>query len=308
MASKDLFKYIEQSVDRRQAKIVIFIGDEYQLLPVEGGHNPVYKLNYRYKLTEVVRQASDNPIIQLASEIRKDIEHQKFRSATELLQLFRKFEGTNIIIPKDKNEFFNLLFTDIENKDKFISTYTNEAMKNYNYFCRNIVKNQPKDDYIVGDEVVFLEHHSVGDDIIHVNNEIVKIQKCNKVEYFLAPTIKYWECQDEGGEWFNVVANDSSYEWNKFLNQLSQYAKTAPKDKKREAWKDFFGHKNFMSKVAFTYAGTVHKSQGSSFDEGYVDVDEILRAWKYQESDMIFRLLYVACTRPKDKLILKINI
>lgn len=307
MASDVLFKHVENCVDRRQAKIVIFCGDSHQLLPVEGGYNPVYNINYRYQLTEVVRQAADNPIIQLATELRKDIESQQFRDARELLQLFRKYEGEKIIIPKDRNEFFTLFFNDIENKDKFICTYTNDAMETYNKFCRNIVKNNPKDAYLPGDEVVFLEHHSVGDETIHVNNEIVTIKRCNLQEYPMVPSIKYWECIDEEDKSFNVIDPGSKNDWTKFLNDLSNYAKSLPKEERRNAWMEFYSHKNFMSPVAFTYSGTVHKSQGSSYDECYVDIDEIFRAWRYSDDNMIFRLLYVGCTRPKDKLILKIN-
>lgn len=307
MASDVLFKHAENCVERRQAKIIIFIGDAMQLAPVEGGYCPVFDINYRYQLTEVVRQAADNPIIQLATEIRKDIESKQFRSQQELIELFHKYKSDKILIPKDKNEFFSLYFDEILNKEKFICTYTNDAMNIYNKFCRNIIKQQPKDDFIVGDEVVFLEHHSIGDEAIHVNNEIVTITECTLKDYHLAP-VKYWDCKDDKGESFNVIASEYKQQWNKFLNNLSYTAKSLPKEDRRNAWVEFYANKAFMSNVAFTYAGTTHKSQGSSYDETYVDIDEIFNAWRYQEAEMIFRLLYVACTRPKDKLILKINI
>lgn len=308
MASDTLFKHAEHCVERRQAKIIVFIGDKFQLAPVEGGYCPIFDINYRYQLTEVVRQAADNPIIQLATEIRGDIESKNYRNVNEIIKLFKKYESEHIIIPKDKNELFTRFFDNIETKEKQICTYTNKAMNNYNKFCRNIIKQNPKDDFIISDEIVFLEHHTVGDEIVHANNEVVKIVSCELKEYFGAPDIMYWECRDEKNRIFNVVDSLSTGNWNKFLGDLSYIAKSLPPKERRDAWRNFYSNKQFMSPVAFTYAATVHKCQGSSFDEMYVDVDEILSALRYQEQDMIFRLLYVACTRPKDKLVLKINI
>ena len=307
MASDVLFKHAENCVERRQAKIIVFVGDKYQLSPIDGnGTCPVFDIHYRYQLTEVVRQAADNPIIQLATEIRNDIESQNFRSYKEVIQLFKDYECSNIIIPKDTNELFTRFFEDIENKEKFICTYTNKAMKHYNNFCRNIVKKNPVDDYIVGDEIVFLEHHVVDDEIVHSNNEIVTIAACELKEY-IVPGIWYWECRDNKGSSFNTIASRSANAWNKYLNDLAYTAKKLPKNERRNAWMNFYSNKEFMSPVAFTYAGTVHKSQGSTYDEIYVDVREILSAGRYQDPDMIFRLLYVAITRAKDKVILKLN-
>ncbi|NYT81431.1 AAA family ATPase [Alcaligenaceae bacterium] len=76
MVSIEIFKNIIYS--RRTTKI-IFVGDPAQLPPVgEAQISPTFTaVDKRFMLSEVVRQAADNPIIKMSMVIRKAIEEQR---------------------------------------------------------------------------------------------------------------------------------------------------------------------------------------------------------------------------------------
>ena len=51
MVSAELFAHIEQSIRYRRAKVVLFVGDYFQLPPVDGEVNPVFEMKSQYELT-----------------------------------------------------------------------------------------------------------------------------------------------------------------------------------------------------------------------------------------------------------------
>ncbi|MCI0501381.1 MAG: ATP-binding domain-containing protein, partial [Epsilonproteobacteria bacterium] len=59
-------------------------------------------------------------------------------------------------------------------------------------------------------------------------------------------------------------------------------------------WKLFFQIKELFVDVKYTYASTIHKLQGSTYETIYIDLTDIERM---HDKDMMYRLLYVAITR-----------
>jgi len=78
--------------------------------------------------------------------------------------------------------------------------------------------------------------------------------------------------------------------------RLADEAKAAPR-----RWGAFWEFKEAFHALRHAYAITAHRAQGSTYDSVFVDVPDILRNPNRQEA---FRCLYVACSRPKHKLIL----
>lgn len=69
-----------------------------------------------------------------------------------------------------------------------------------------------------------------------------------------------------------------------------------------KAWREFLGFDKCVMCLDFPYARTVHKSQGSTFDNVYIDMDDL---YKCAERDfkLYLRLLYVAISRARFKVI-----
>lgn len=86
MLSKELLSFITEAYHRGQVNTVLFIGDPYQLLPVNEQESSIFQLKQQYKLTEIIRQAKDSNIIKLATKVRERIQKQDF---SDLRKLFR---------------------------------------------------------------------------------------------------------------------------------------------------------------------------------------------------------------------------
>ena len=110
----------------------------------------------------------------------------------------------------------------------------------------------------------------------------------------------------------------------KLSRQMIQDAKSAPSKLKAQRWRDYFEFKescllltniiNNEGKIEFSrdldygFSLTSHKSQGSTFDTTFVDVNDIVFdkfGRPYANAEDINRRLYVACSRCRNKLYLK---
>jgi len=68
MIGAELFEYIIDALESSRVQFVIFIGDPYQLLPIDDSENMIYKLKNQFELKEVVRQAKDSYVLKIATE------------------------------------------------------------------------------------------------------------------------------------------------------------------------------------------------------------------------------------------------
>ena len=86
MISHEMYKFIFDTITDGRVNSILFIGDPFQLLPVNSinNENDVFKLEKKFQLTNIVRQAKNNPIIQLATKIRMMIERQEFTNLKDL--------------------------------------------------------------------------------------------------------------------------------------------------------------------------------------------------------------------------------
>ncbi|MBU1658896.1 ATP-binding domain-containing protein [bacterium] len=90
------------------------------------------------------------------------------------------------------------------------------------------------------------------------------------------------------------------------LNKLAKDAKIEKHyETRKKKWYSFFALKDMFVDVKYTYASTIHKVQGSTYETVYIDLTEIENM---RDKDMMYRLLYVALTRAsKDVKILLPN-
>jgi hypothetical protein len=108
--------------------------------------------------------------------------------------------------------------------------------------------------------------------------------------------IYYWECFDENNKNFHIVEKNSISRYNDILNNLSKKAKqTYGKEDREKAWEVFFTVKDFFVDVKHSFASTIHKLQGSTYETIYIDLYTISK--NNMDRDTIFRLIYVAITR-----------
>ena len=313
MISEDLYCFIIEAFNRGQINTVLFIGDPYQLLPVNQGENAILKLKRQYKLTEIVRQAKESNIIKLATKIRECIQKQSFINLNELLS---NSETDDIKLFRDRMIFVDMFYKNDNwwNDDKILTTYTNKDVNNYNNHIRNRfwkeqgLSNAPY--MMTGDILRFKSSlEDTGRDarirnpVTYQNGDEVKIATATLIQREGAP-IKYWQCTAVGRtekEFFRVIDSDSFIPFNEALNQYAQLAKTAQFPYHRQYWKMYYELKNSFADVQYIYASTIHKLQGSTYDTIYIDISKLLRDERIS-NDLKFRLLYVAITRARSEV------
>jgi len=311
MISAKIFDYICESLERGYINTVLFIGDPYQLLPVNDTDNKIFKVRKQYKLTEIVRQAKDSPIIKLATKIRLGIEKKEYRD----LKVLIKENLSKDIILFDKKRIFVEDFYSNENwheDDKIIASFANDDVDTFNAAVRTQFWNErgvDKPDLFLPNEMIRfrkafnLDIAAAKISISYRNSEEVMLKDVEFI-YIKELNIYVWKCtvyDREKKDFFRVVDPGSMLNFNKYLDTYIHKAKVSKYPYNRIYWKRYFKIKEAFADVQYTFAATIHKLQGSTFDEIYIDIDSLANN-KFISNDLKYRLAYVAITRARNKI------
>ena len=179
MISSELLKFIEEDLEQDKVKTVLFIGDQYQLPPVDEGSNGVALLPKQYALTEIVRQAKNSYIKVIANEIKNCIRDQRY---TPVPEIFDSAKYPQLEIFYDEKDFLED-FTKTPGWDKnknVITSYTNSQVDEQNRLIRYRYWQdkgvEAVDSIIAGDTLIFNESY----DMKFKNSEIVTVTKAEK--------------------------------------------------------------------------------------------------------------------------------
>ena len=309
MISQDLYAFIIEAFNRGRIKTILFIGDPYQLLPINSNINPVYQLPKQYHLTKIVRQAKESPIIELATKLRDRIESQDFIELSEIL--------------KETNECYEIQFLDTKKdlvydfyknknwyeEDKIITAFTNKDVEIFNENIRNQYwkeKQVPNASFLLPqDKIRFkdtITRGSIFNPVVFQNGEEVTI---NTAELFTDNrNIKYWQCTAVGRkntQIFRVIDPSSMVTFNQILDDFVNMAKTSPFPHNKTAWRQYYNLKNSFASVQYIYSATIHKLQGSTYDSAYIDLSDLAHS-HFISNDMKYRLAYVAITRARKNI------
>lgn len=298
MVSTELYEYIMKAIESLRVKAVLFVGDKYQLLPIDNNHSKAFELESQFKLTKIVRQAQDSYIIHMATKAREIIKSKKYFSLRDFFE-DDSFKH-NIAFFQSEKEFYDDFCTPDTwaNEDKVIASFTNQSVNHHNNTIRRRYWHQQNITDIPflrqGDKVIFQEANVINNIVVHNNSDIVKIQSA-KALFDEKLKLHIWECEDISGSPFNVIDPQSKGRLSALLDKVSSLAR-AEKDKqeRKKRWKLFFMLKEMFVEVKYIYASTIHKLQGSTYKSVYIDLRDIETL---KDADLLYRLLYVAITR-----------
>lgn len=340
MINKGLCKFLEKTCVSNQCKI-IYIGDDYQLPPVNEKYSAAFQGIKIHFLRQVVRQDDDNPVKNLLNLLRYDIEHKQHNFLNMLINTPVSY---NVDYTKGYecvrgNDFARKIYTYFNDerltKDvdycKVIG-YTNNNVIYWNNFIRNNIITDSNKSIITKNDLI-LSYVSMVDEF---NALIIK----NSEDYVLKDIVNFSHTKYDlkgfmvrfiavyGGKVtqpFFILDHTDPYSLNRYVQISRELIDTASKASSGRAqhWsnyykfkescllltdiKDLSGKKIFSRDLDYGFAVTAHKSQGSTFDSVFVDVRDIVFD-KYGQPrtdiDLVNRLLYVACSRCKNKLFL----
>lgn len=293
MVSEELYNLAISTLGDR-SKIVLFIGDQYQLTPVEGGENIIYDHPdvVHMILNETVRQKEGSDIIIKASQLVEMIKYKKYPA--EVYTLFEQSESFNLV---QESEFLPTYFED--ETDKIIGSYTNKMIDQYNKYVRYVVTKELE--YLAEeDEIVFQKPYSnAKGDVIFQNGQSVIIQS-TRLTQDKSTGLWYWRCKGDY-KMFNILDPSSEQTLKEKLDELSTVAKRANGYDKSKAWKAFFKLQTRFGIIKYAFASTLHKLQGSTCTTIYFDMRDLISFYR-RDPDNVLRLIYVAITRPTDKV------
>ena len=303
MVGYELFSFLkEEMYSRSRIKAFLFIGDACQLMPVEKEKDlknyihPIYDndtINHN-TLTKLIRN-SDPEVIDFVTEIRKMIEENKTKSDLfNFLVQERDKEHNKIVFFNNKKDFIK----DYIKKDRLkdtsgtLATFTNEKVQKYNKTLRDyFVKKKYGEIPEIVQEDLFVVQNTTED---FMNSEILELTRFDEQEYDVSgKTFKGFECMSTTGKIFNIISNESKPDFEKSCEMLRQHAL---REKNAQAWKSYFNFLNTFLDVRYHYSYTIHKLQGSSYEDIWVDCSGL----GYVEDSMLLRLFYVACTRSRN--------
>lgn len=282
---------------------IIYMGDFRQLPPIEEGRVPdanSKSFNFpknRSSLTERVRQGVGNPIIELSDVLAKEIEDKTNNPYAIMNHLHDNLNKDKKGYTYLDSEYISDFVFDFkkDSSTRFIC-FRNYKIKNQNKRIRNMIHNNPKEEYIVGELLIAKESYYSGDELVMKNSQEFFIEKINESKKRNIDCLRISSESLKGDIY--VVSKKGRADYKEKLKQLLESAKKDPK-----LWKNYFSFKDAFSQVDYGYAINTHKSQGSTYKNVYLDFNDILNVSKTTNKEKC-QSLYVGITRASHNLYL----
>lgn len=260
---------------------IVFIGDPAQLTPIKSSTTPVFSAGFSgAALTQVVRQAAGNPIVDLSTQFRHTVNTGKWTPFVPDGHHVRRLNRA------DFNAEIEAEFTRPGWKyaDSKILAYTNKCVVSYNAYVRNLAKGDP--------------HFQVMD-YAACNSFLQAGKNSIKTDQLVQITGIEPDCvhQDVPGNWVTVDYSIKVFH-PKSLAEKAARIKQARAAKNyslvteiEQSWIDLRG----------VFAQTINKAQGSTFGSVFIDLDNV---GECHNGDQIARMLYVGVSRARDRVYL----
>jgi len=295
MISTELLYYIKQVVDNTNNTKIVYIGDPYQLTPVESGFSPVFEsVNNKAFLSKVQRQLQGNPIIELSQEYRKILDNSsKPKKWPEIIP-----DNKNIFLCNNK-EFEQAIvnhYNQPHNQDDLkILAWTNEQVSLYNIYVRKLYTSS--DAYLPGEFVVVNDPHIKNGSVQILAETILQIKKIYPLVY---------DVYGIPGYSITLKPLQGHRTYMGFLPKSYSLKKAKLKEfARRKDWSSYFHIKESYFDLRPVHASTVHKAQGSTYQKVFIDFDDLKKNRNWKE---IARLAYVAITRASEAIYIRGNL
>lgn len=284
MLSKQMLEIIRKYSDNCK---IVFIGDNYQLAPVnEKAYWNSTPEHLTATLSTPVRNNKNEFLMSLCAQLRETVDTKEFkpiRLVPGSVEHLNTEEASDYL----KNKF---------NKDTArILCYTNEKSQQYIDFLKK--EYGIPHEFEEGKKYINTRNCTNHTGYIHFYaEEPVQITQLDSSPIY---------AEIEKGYCLHILHGSAkSLSCNKEMlieipADLQEYKELKAKAKKEKNWKVFFYLQNRMIDLRLPYATTVHKSQGSTYDEVLIDLDSFKSCW---DKDVAARLLYVAVSRAKNKV------
>lgn len=263
----------------RNCKIV-FVGDPGQLTTITSTYMPAFKLDKnQIELTQPVRQKPDTPLSLLISNLRD----------TVFTGNWHKFgvDG-DMIHHVDQVTFEHMAYQAFTTPEKAgtskILAYTNATVLHYNNLMTHQIDGETEP--YVGQRMICNERCSTGGESIN-----------NGAEFFIEAVRVGQEFDVDG---YFVCLRGKTGEFFMPRN-LKEWKARLKKAQAEDDWTVMKIIQDQWADLRPTYSCTVNKSQGSTFNTGFIDLNDLCA--KIRTGEQLARSLYVGVSRFRDRVI-----
>ena len=295
MINQELWELLVNAVSNLyRGTQILFVGDSAQLPPVNEPESACFRqIVHRAELTEVVRYGGAIGVI--AEDIRRNLERDRLPRFTSDTNTDNT-EGC-FVLPRPAWETLLIrAFTSPayqKNPDQVRAlAYTNRRVAQLNHTIRSAIYGSNALRFVPGERLIALT-------------------PCLEEDAIVLPTSAECEvihaARGREGEWplwiLEVETENGDYKTLRVLHESGQTEFKAKVDllAQEKRWMEFWDLQQRFHAVDYAYSLTIHKSQGSTFQDVFVDVPSMLSNRNLIERN---QLCYVAFTRAAKRLFL----
>ncbi len=301
MINQEMWELLVKAISRLDSTTqILFVGDSAQLPPVNETESLCFQQIYdRTDLTTVIRYGG--AIGLLADDVRRNLERQRL-PRWESDRNAQKTEGVFVLPPHQWEKLLLRAFRSEaaqNNSDQVrVLAYTNRRVRQLNRRIRAEIYGENIERFVPGERLLANTPCLDEDSIILQTSEeceVLEVYRAKVQDSVLQERWQVWSLEvrtEEGQSRRLRVLHEN--EGDRLALILKGHAQS-------KSWKSFWELKQFFHDVNYAYSLTVHKSQGSTFQDVFVDLPNLMTNPKVTERN---QLCYVAFTRAARRLFL----
>ncbi len=302
MINQEMWELLVKAVSRLDDKTqLLFVGDEAQLPPVGETASPCFEQIYdRTALTEVVRYGG--AIGLLAEDVRRNLD-RPMMPRWESDRSEDNTQGTFILPSQQWDKLLLRAFTSDsygQDPDQVrVLAYTNRRVQQLNQRIRAAIYGSDAAQFVVGERLMANSPCLIDDNQIILQTS----EECKVLDAYIDQSddpvmLERWQVWK-----MEIVTEAGLYRELRVLhgNEKKRFDKALKGLADSKSWKAFWELKQYFHELNYAYSLTVHKSQGSTFQDVFVDLRNLMINRKITERN---QLCYVAFTRAANRLFL----
>lgn len=265
---------------------LLFVGDPAQLPPVGERESKCFsEIHYSSHLTEVVRYGG--AIGVLAESIRQRIDYK----ALPEFQNDMNADRTEGILAMDRSAWEGAILNAFRSQSSKndpdyvrVLAYTNKRVSDLNQKIRACLYGESAERFVVGERLMAMSPVIKDKSVVIATSSEMEVKS---IQQGVTGGWKVWCLEveaDEGRRLIQILHEEESVRFEAELKALAE----------SKRWREYWKLKQVFADVNYAYCLTIHKSQGSTFQNVFVDVQNCCVNQKIKERN---QLLYVAVTR-----------
>lgn len=274
---------------------IIYVGDHCQLAPVGEEISPIYKDNLPFfELTQPMRNAEQPALMAVCQQLRETV-------ITGINTGSPKFHPIQVVpgVIDHMNQAemtaeVARLFKDPSVRDRILC-YTNKKVNRLNEYIRTVLRGMPPEltvgEYVVNNAAVINKKMT-----LRVEEEFEVTALGPVVNHPIPGTsesvmVRNVTLSGQHGVFENVPVPVDRDEVTRLIKDFT----------KQQDWTSKFYMSETFPDLRPRDACTVYKAQGSTYDTTLIDLSDISDCW---DSNVVARMLYVAFSRAKNRIVL----